>query len=184
MAVAGGKGQIVAECAGGDPDVVLWNRPAFLFEQSFNNAVPSRGFQIVRGQGADLYETMDSLAVSFSITGLFGSEEELSDDGQREECLHSAALTAAKIHLLVEHSDGYVGIEQVPTTHGDPPARNPPRSLPSSRARLRRSRRRPLEADPRPTLPSGGRKRARGPTRQLSSAGWERAGSSRSGSVL
>jgi hypothetical protein len=47
------------------------------------------------------------------ISGLFGSEEELADHGQREKSLHPAALAAAKVYFLVEHSDGDVGIEKV-----------------------------------------------------------------------
>ena len=98
----------MAEGAGGDPYVVLWNWAAFPLQQSFNDTITSRGFQIVRGQRADLYQAMDPVAVGFGISGLFGSEKELADNSQREEYFDSAILAALKVYFLVQYSNGDV----------------------------------------------------------------------------
>src|ERR1700681_361126 len=90
MAVAGHQGQAVAEGAGGDPYVILWNRMAFPLQQGFNDTITSRGFQIERGQGADFNQTIDPVTVGLGISGLFGSEEKLADHGQGKKRLHPA----------------------------------------------------------------------------------------------
>ena len=103
--------------AGCDPEIVFWNRSAFLLKRGLESPITVRSGEILWHYRTSLDQAIDTDTISLRLTGLLNSKEKLADNCQGEKHLQPRAAPRFKIYFPIENPNRNVRVEQVPTTH-------------------------------------------------------------------
>jgi len=117
--IARHDGHTMLHCYCSDPDVILWNRPAFRAQVILDDPVMSCGASIAREHRRILSELIDLRDVLGDAFRLMRAILELTEnDGRNENLLSFDEMVEHRLRLC-EQGDDDIRVEEEPTTHRD-----------------------------------------------------------------
>jgi hypothetical protein len=117
--IARHDGHTMLHCYRSDPDVILWNRPAFRAQVILDHPVMSCGAGIARKDCRILSELIDPRDVLRDAFRLMGAILELAENDSGNENLLSFDEMLKHRLRLCEQGDDDIRVEKEPTTHRD-----------------------------------------------------------------
>jgi hypothetical protein len=117
--VARHEGHTMLHCDSSDPDIILWNRPAFLAQVILDHTVMSCGAGIARKHCRTLSELIDLRDVLRDAFRLLGAILELTENDCGNENLLSFDEMIDHRFRLCEQGNDDIRVEKESTTHRD-----------------------------------------------------------------